>query len=275
MSYSSARDTTMHNNPTLRANAKGSYASVNGINMYYETAGQGFPLVLIHGGGSTLDTSFAAVMPALAETHRVIAVDMQAHGRTSDRDAPETFAQDAADILELLRQLEIDQADILGFSNGGHTAMEIAIEYPERVRKLVLVSMFYNRAGAFPGFWDGFPTATLAQMPQVYQDEYLALGNSQADLQNMFNKDVERMSNFVDWTEQDVKSISAPTWIVIGDQDVTTPEHAVQMHRLIQGSRLTIFPSSHGNYIGEAMSRDATSPLPNLFVALLNDFLAA
>src|ERR1700761_2098600 len=101
---------------------KTGYADVNGISMYYEIHGHGdIPLVLIHGGGSTIETSFGQLLPLFSAVGKVIAVELQAHGRTGDRDAPETFIQDADDVAGLLKYLKVDKADILGFSNGGTT----------------------------------------------------------------------------------------------------------------------------------------------------------
>src|ERR1700761_969431 len=95
------------------------YAPVNGLNMYYEIYGEGdVPLVLIHGGGSTIETSFGTMLPLLEGCGKLIAVELQAHGRTNDRDAPETFEQDAADVAGLLKYLNVTRANILGFSNG-------------------------------------------------------------------------------------------------------------------------------------------------------------
>src|SRR3982751_5769147 len=112
------------------------YAPVNGLKMYYEIHGSGKPLVLIHGGGSTIQTTFGKVLPMFAKHHKVIAVELQAHGHTADRDTPESFEQDADDVAALLRYLKIDKADILGFSNGGSTTMQIAMRHPEFVNKI-------------------------------------------------------------------------------------------------------------------------------------------
>src|ERR1051325_6473537 len=108
--------------------------------MYYEIHGTGPPLVLIHGGGSTIQTTFGRVLHSFAKDRQVIAVELQAHGRTSDRNAPETFQQDADDVVALLHYLKIDSADFLGFSNGGQTTMEIAMRHPQVVRKIILAS---------------------------------------------------------------------------------------------------------------------------------------
>lgn len=258
-----------------QAQIAGKYASVNGIKMYYEIHGTGRPMVLIHGGGSTIYTSFGRILPALSRTHQVIAVELQAHGHTSDRDASETFEQDANDVSELLTQLNIPKADILGFSNGGHTAIEMALLHPERVSRLILASAFYKRDGVPASFWEGMTKAVFSDMLQVYKDEYLKITNNPAALLNMFNKDVQRMRLFKDWKIEDIESISAPALIVIGDHDLPRPEHAVEMYRLLPQGRLAILPGTHGSYIGEAASPDPNSKIPELFVAMVEEFLMA
>lgn len=252
----------------------GEYASVNGIKMYYEIHGAGRPLVLIHGGGSTINTTFGKVLPLLRKTHMAIAVEMQAHGHTSDRDAPESFAQDAADIAELLKRLNIERADIFGFSNGGHTALQLGISYPESVRKLIIASAFYKRDGVPAGFWEGMERAQFSNMPQVYKDEFLKINNDAAALRNMFDRDVERMRAFKDWKDEEIRSIKAPALVVIGDHDLPTPEHAVEMYRLMAQARLAILPGTHGSYMGEAMSSDVDSKVMELFVGMIDEFLA-
>jgi len=252
----------------------GQYANVNGIKMYYEIHGNGSPLVLLHGGGSTIYTSFGRILPELAKTHQVIAIELQAHGHTGDRNAPETFGQDAADVVELLQQLHISTADIFGFSNGGHTALEIGIKYPQKVNKLVIASAFYKREGVPDWFWKGFDNPKFSDMPQIYKDEYLKI-NDQAALMNMFNKDVQRMKNFKDWSDEDIRSIQAPALIVIGDQDLPLPEHAAAMSRLLPHGRLAILPGHHGEYFGEALFTKNNSKAPEAFVEILNEFLAA
>src|ERR1700761_5829800 len=131
------------------------YAPVNGLHMYYEIHGEGkMPLVLIHGGGSTIETTFGTILPLLGG--KLIAVELQAHGRTSDRDAPETFEQDADDVAGLLKYLKVDKANFFGFSNGATTTLQIAIRHPELVNKVVALSAAYQREGFVPGFFDGF-----------------------------------------------------------------------------------------------------------------------
>jgi pimeloyl-ACP methyl ester carboxylesterase len=231
------------------------YSDVNGIRMYYEIYGQGNPLVLIHGGGSTIDSCFGTLMPLLSADHQLIAVELQAHGRTSDRDAPESFEQDADDVVALLKNLTIPKASFFGFSNGGNTTIEITRRHPEVVNKIVLASTFYRREGLIAGLFEGMKEATIEVMPQPLKDAFMKVNPDRAALQNMFNKDRERMLNCRGWDEETLSSISAPTLIINGDRDVILTSHAVEMAGLIRNSRLLILPADHGSYIGVAESR--------------------
>jgi pimeloyl-ACP methyl ester carboxylesterase len=251
----------------------GQYAQVNGIKMYYEIHGAGSPLVLLHGGGSTINTSFGRILPELAKTHKVIAIELQAHGHTGDRDAPETFAQDANDVVELLRQLHVERADILGFSNGGQTAIELGVKHPGSVRKLVIASAFYRRDDAPEAFWKGFDNPNFADMPQLYKDEYLRITHSPERLMNMFHKDVQRMKTFSGWSDEQIRSITAPALVVIGDRDIATPDRAAAMTRLLPHGHLLVLPGAHGQYLGEANFPDTGSTLPGHFVGIVNEFL--
>ena len=229
---------------------KSGYSDVNGIEMYYEIHGHGKPIVLIHGGGSTLQTSFGNIIPYLAKNRQVIAMDLQAHGRTGDRNAPLSFQQDADDVAALLKNLGIQNADFLGFSNGGHTGIEIALRYAALIDRLIIASAFYKRSAAVPQFWEGFDHATLDQMPQPLKDGFLAVNNNHDKLVNMFNKDVQKMKTFKGWSDEQMKSITAPTLIMNSSMDVGSPEHAVEMYRVIPNAELVILPGMHGEYLG-------------------------
>lgn len=250
----------------------GHYADVNGLHLYYEIHGNGTPLVLIHGGGSTIQTTFGRIIPSLAKTHKVIAVEIQAHGHTADIDRPLSFEQDADDIAELLKQLNIDSADIFGFSNGASTTLQMAIRHPERVRRIIVASTFYNRAGAQPWFFDMMANATFEGMPQPFKDAYLAINPDTNALHRMYERDVARMQSFPDITEAQMKTIKAPAFIIIGDADVVQPEHAVEMHRLLPQSRLAILPGGHGDYLGEITSVEDTT-LIAATVSMIEKFL--
>ena len=233
----------------------GKYSAVNGLRMYYELHGEGYPLVLIHGGGSTIATTFGKVIPVLAKTHKIIAVEMQAHGHTADIDRPLSFEQDADDVAELLKQLNIEKADIFGFSNGASTTLQMAIRHPELVNRIVVASTFYNKSGAQPWFFDMMANATFDGMPQPFKDAFLAINPDTNALHRMYERDVARMQSFPEITDAQMKSIKAPAFIILGDADVVTPEHAVEMHRMLPGSKLAILPGGHGDYIGEITTR--------------------
>jgi pimeloyl-ACP methyl ester carboxylesterase len=248
------------------------YSDVNGIKIYYEIYGEGKPLVLIHGGGSTIQTSFSNIIPDLAKHHKVIAVELQAHGRTGDRNTPISFEQDADDVAALLKNLNIDKADVLGFSNGGNTTMQLAIRHPLRVDNIIVASAFYKRSGMLPEFWDFMKKGTIEDMPPVLKTEFLKVNPDSSKLQNLFEKCSKRMLEFKDWDDSLLKSIQARTLIVAGDADVATPEHYVEMFRLIPHSQLMIIPGGHGKFMGE-ISFPNTERNVAAFVPLVEEFL--
>jgi pimeloyl-ACP methyl ester carboxylesterase len=257
---------------TTSAQSNGKYANVHGLKMYYEVHGNGFPLVLIHGGGSTIYTTFGRVLPALSKTHKVIAVEMQAHGHTADIDRPLSFEQDADDVAELLKQLHITKADIFGFSNGASTTLQIAIMHPELVNKIIVASTFYKKEGAQPWFWDMMKNATFAGMPQAYKDAFLEINPDTNALHKMYERDVTRMQTFKEIKEEDIKAITAPVLIICGDNDVVRPEHAVEMYRQIQHAELAILPGGHGDFIGELTTlKPGQNEFPAL--AIIEEFL--
>ncbi|MET0393227.1 MAG: alpha/beta hydrolase [Chitinophagaceae bacterium] len=257
---------------TTKPDSTSGYAPVNGLNMYFEIYGTGDPLVLIHGGGSTIQTTFGRVIPALAKTHKVIAVEMQAHGRTADIDRPLSFTQDADDIAALLRYLKIDKAAVFGFSNGASTALQLAIRHPELTGRIIIASTFYNRGGAPSWFWDMMRKPGFESMPQVFKDEFLKINPDTNALHRMYDRDVARMQSFPDISDQQMKAITSPALIIAGDKDVVTPEHAVEMHRLLAGSRLAIIPGGHGDYIGEITTAQDTV-LIAATVSMIDQFL--
>jgi pimeloyl-ACP methyl ester carboxylesterase len=249
------------------------YASANGLKMYYEIHGTGAPLVLLHGGGSTIAATFSKILPMLAKDFKVIAVELQAHGRTSDRNSPESFEQDADDVAALLHTLNISKASFFGFSNGGNAALQIAIRHPEIVNKLILASTFYKREGLPQGFFDGMKQATIKDMPQPLKTAFLQVNPDGNQLQTMFEKDKERMLQFKDWRDEDIGSIKAPTLLINGDHDVVQTNHVVAMSKLIANSSLMILPAIHGSYMGVAESPVPQSKLPDITVEVIVEFL--
>ena len=177
---------SMTTTPRPEPNASG-HAPVNGIRMYYEVHGRGggIPLVLLHGGGSTIDVTFGRVLPALACSHKLIAVEERGHGRSSDREGPYTFEGSADDVAALLEYLEVDQADVFGFSNGASVALQVAIRHPERVRKLVFASSMTKRDGAHPELWEFMAQADFSNMPQPLKDAFLRVNPDAEQLERM------------------------------------------------------------------------------------------
>jgi pimeloyl-ACP methyl ester carboxylesterase len=251
----------------------GKYASVNGLHMYYEIHGTGKPLVLIHGAASTIQTTFGRLIPELKKTRKIIAVELQAHGHSDNRyGRPITFEQDADDVAVLLQQLHIDTADIFGFSNGGTTALQIAIGHPKLVNKLIIASSMYKRAGVVPEFWQGFKNPDFGVMPDDYKQAFLAVNPSQDALHIMFDQCVQRMMKFTDIPDESVRAIQSSTLIITGDKDVPLPEHAVEMYRRMPHASLAIFPGGHGTYMGELTTLKAAHN-PPAALSVIEDFL--
>jgi pimeloyl-ACP methyl ester carboxylesterase len=249
------------------------FAEVNGMNMYYEVYGEGQPLILIHGGGSTIQSNFEKIITLFAKNRKVIAMELQAHGRSSDRDADLTFEQDADDVAALMQFLKIDNADVLGFSNGATTAIQFGIRHPQMLNKLIVCSPLTNRKGAPDWFWDFISKAHLDNMPEPLKQAYLKVAKDSNGLQVMHDRDAKRMVNFKDISNTLIQSIVQPTLIIVGDQDVVQPEHALELHRLIKHSQLAIIPGGHGEYIGEITTLKPDFKECELAVPMIEKFL--
>jgi pimeloyl-ACP methyl ester carboxylesterase len=252
------------------------YADVNGLKMYYEIHGHdtGKPvLVLIHGGGSTITTTFGTILPFVAKNRKILAVELQGHGHTADINRPESFEQDADDVAALLQQLNIKQADFFGFSNGASTALQMGIRHPDAARKLVVVAGAVKKSDLPPQFWEGMNHATIENMPAKLKDAYRSVAPHPEDFIRMFNKDVQRMLTFKDFRTEDIHAIQAPTFIINGDADIVLPEHAVELFRLLPRARLAILPGGHGECIGEIEYAEKHSRLPELTASMIEEFL--
>ncbi|WP_228236259.1 alpha/beta fold hydrolase [Allomuricauda sp. M10] len=249
------------------------YSPVNGLSMYYEIYGQGEPLVLVHGGGSTIQSNFEKIIPLLAKNRKIIAVELQAHGRTSDRNADLSFEQDADDVAALLKNLNIEKADIFGFSNGGTTTLQIAIRHPEIVKKMVLGSALAKRNGVPEWFWGFMEQAKLENMPEQLKTAYKRVSPDSTGLQVMHDRDAKRMVSFKDIPDEQLKSIKVPALIIIGDKDIIILEHAIELHRQIANSELAIIPGGHGEYIGEITTIKPGFKESELVVPTIEKFL--
>lgn len=251
----------------------GHYATVNGLKLYYEIHGKGTPLVLIHGGGSTIASNYGRILPELAKYYQVIAVELQAHGHTKDIDRPLSFEQDADDVAALLKQLHVEKTNIMGFSNGATTTLQIAIRHPELVNKIILASALYKREGMMDGFFQGMEHATFEQMPQPLKDAYLKANPDPKGLDAMFHRDVARMVSFKDISDDLIKNIQAPALVINGDAEAIKAEHAFRLSRTLPHAQLAILPGGHGDYIGEVCAPDGNSKIPDLVVAMIEKFL--
>lgn len=230
-------------------------------------------MVLIHGGGSTIQSTFGRILPLLAQHYEVIAVELQAHGHSGYRNAPESFEQDADDVAALLKHLNIIKTFVFGFSNGGSTTLQIAIRHPGIVDKIVVASADFRRDGFVEGFFEGMQHATLESMPQGLQDAYLKINADTTALLNMFNRDKARMIAFKDWDISKLQSIRCPALVIASDKDVVTVEHTIVMSKLIKHSELVILPGYHGAFLVEACTAVPNSKLPEITVEIIKEFL--
>jgi pimeloyl-ACP methyl ester carboxylesterase len=232
------------------------YAPVNGLQMYYEIHGSGRPLVLLHGNLSTIGVDFGRMLPGLARDRRVIAVEQQAHGHTADIDRPLSIRQWADDTAALLRHLDVEQADFFAYSSGTGIAMELALQQPRLVRKLVLASVAYRLDGLHPGLTDGMDELQpehLAGTP--FEEDYARTAPNPGDWPRLVEKIKQLNRQLPEWPAEAVRSITAPTMLVYGDSDIVRPEHAAELFRLLGGgvpgdvaglprSRLAVLPGT-------------------------------
>ena len=213
---------------------KSGYAPVNGLKLYYELHGSGEPFVLLHGGvvGSTM---FAPVLEKLAQDRQVITLDLQGHGRTADIDRPLRYELMADDIAGLIKYLGFEKVDLLGYSLGGGTALQVAIRHPNLLRKLVVISQPFKRQGWYP--------EVLAGMAQMGPGA--AEGMKQSPLNKMypevnwatlFTKLSELLQRDYDWSK-DVATMKVPTMLVYADADAVSPAHFAEFFGLLGGGK--------------------------------------
>ncbi|HEX7188078.1 MAG TPA: alpha/beta hydrolase [Actinomycetes bacterium] len=221
---------------TTPAPDRSGYAPVNGLEMYYEVHGTGTPLVLLHGAFSAIGTSFQKVLPGLARTRQVIGLEMQAHGRTADIDRPLSAEQMADDTAAALEYLEIERADLFGYSMGAAVALQVALRHPDVVRKLVLASVTYRLDGIHPGLMDGLGEMSPEMMfGSPWHEEYLRIAPRPDDFARFFEKKTQMDKRIRDIPAEAIQGIDAPTLLLLGDSDLVRPEHAVEMFRLLGG----------------------------------------
>jgi pimeloyl-ACP methyl ester carboxylesterase len=222
---------------TTDVKGTGAYADINGLHQYYETHGQGRPMILLHGGLGSGEM-FGPTLAALAETHQVILPDLQGHGRTADIDRPIDPRLMADDIAALIDHLGLQKPDIVGYSLGGGVAFFTASKYPEKVGKLVMAAAHVRR--------DAIPAEMLAQQGQVnaaaaaflkdtpMYELYMSVAPRPEDFPRLLDKMGESMARDFDLTEE-VRGLKVPTLIVAADADMAPPSHYVEMFKLLDG----------------------------------------
>ena len=242
----------------------GSRVEVNGMQMYYEVSGEGDPLIVLHGAYMNIPT-MGAIIPRLAETHKVYALEFQGHGRTTDIDRPITYPNLADDVAVFMDEVGLEKADVFGYSMGSAVGLQLAIRHPQKVNKLAAASVSYDAEGWQPAFREFIPQMTVEMfLDMPFAEDYRKLAADPEGFPALVEKLIALEHEPMAW-EADVKALKTPVLIITGDADVTTLEHSVAMFRLLGGgamgdmgeplpaSRLAVMPAtSHTAVIGQA-----------------------
>jgi pimeloyl-ACP methyl ester carboxylesterase len=254
------------------------YAPVNGLKMYYEVHGSGDPVVLLHGAFMTITNNWNGWIGELAKTRKVIAVEMQGHGRTADIDRDITNENLADDVAALLEQLKIPRADLIGYSMGGAVAMQCAIRHPDKVRKVVVISSMFRRDGMVEEARDAIPNLTADAFKDTpIEAEYKKLSPTPDDFPKFVKRMIATASKGHDFGADKLKATTAPMFFIHGDADGVRLEHVAEMFRLKGGevhgdmkprsaSRLAILPNTTHVTLMQRMA---------VIVPMVNDFLDA
>lgn len=253
----------------------GNRIDVNGMTMYYEVSGSGNPLIVLHGAYMNI-RSMGEIIPMLAKSHRVYALEFQGHGRTTDIDRPITYPNLAGDVAAFMDAVGIEKADVFGYSMGAAAALRFAIDHPERVDQLVAASVAYDFEGWQPAFKAFVPQMTVEMFLEMpFAAEYRELAVDPDGFPALVQKLIALEHEPMAWGEE-VKALQSPVLIITGDADVATLEHSVAMFRLLGGgimgdmgqplpqSRFAVMP---------ATSHTAVINQPDLLHAFIEPFL--
>jgi pimeloyl-ACP methyl ester carboxylesterase len=257
------------------AQAAGRRIEVNGMQMYYEVSGRGDPLIVLHGAYMNIP-SMGAIIPQLAKTHRVYALELQGHGRTTDIDRPITYPNLADDVAAFMDAVGLAKADVFGYSMGAAVGLQLAIRHPAKVNKLVAASVSYDAEGWQPEFKAFIPHMKVEMfLDMPFAKDYRKLAPNPEGFPELVRKLIELEKLPMAWGE-DVKALKTPVLIITGDADVATLEHSVAMFRLLGGggagdmgkplpaSRLAVMP---------ATSHTAVITQPALLHAFIEPYL--
>jgi pimeloyl-ACP methyl ester carboxylesterase len=238
----------------------GDYADVNGVHLYYEVHGHGRPTILLHGGlGAT--SMFGPNLPALAMGRRVVAVDLQGHGRTADVDRKLNAENMSGDITALIEHLKLGQVDLIGYSLGGGVALWTALKRPELIRRMVVVSTPIRRDAFYADILTqqaqvGPEAAEMMKQTPMYQ-LYSSIAPRPQDWGRLLSKIGDSMKDDFDLSKE-VATIKIPTMIVAGDADIFPPAHAVEVFGLLGGGK------RDGGWMGEGRPASRLAILPGV-----------
>jgi pimeloyl-ACP methyl ester carboxylesterase len=253
----------------------GDRVEVNGMQMYYEVSGTSDPLIVLHGSYMNIP-SMGAIIPRLAESHKVYALELQGHGRTTDIDRPITYPNLADDVAAFMDKVGLQKADVFGYSMGAITGLQVAIRHPDKVNKLIFAAGAYDAEGWQPAFKEFIPQMNVEMFLKMpFAEEYRELAANPDGFPALAEKLIALEKEPMAWGEE-VKTIKAPVLIITGDADGATLEHSVAMFRLLGGgvmgdmgkplpaSRLAVLP---------ATSHTAVITQTDLLLAFIEPFL--
>lgn len=244
----------------LQSNVRSGYVAVNGLKYYYQIQGVGEPLLLLHGGLGQIEM-FGPVIPMLAKNRQVIGVDLHGHGRTELGDRKISLIDMGNDLAAILTKLGYKQVDVLGYSMGGGVALRLAIQHPEKVRRLVVASAPYAKAGFYPEMLPQQESVSSAMAEAMKETpmykSYVAIAPKPEEFPKLLDRMGELMRANYDWSD-DVKKLQMPVMLMYGDSDMIRLDHVVSFYNLLGGGL------KDAGWAREHMSKNRLAILPGI-----------